>query len=63
MEAANPSGGNGVEDHGNKGSIEEMIENSSREIVKEIHDQMTIVLIHFVGLEKDLELVQKNMGL
>lgn len=61
MEASNSGSKNGAEDLGSSGIMLEMIDKSSKQVVKEIQDQMTVVLSHLVGLGKFMELLQKSM--
>jgi len=61
MTSTNTSSGNGVEDSGSSANVMQMIDKSSKQVVKEIQDQITVVLSHLDGLRKDMELLQKAM--
>ena len=57
----NKCSGNGAEELRHSGSVVKMIDNSSKQIIKEIQEQMTVLLSHLSGLGKYMELMQKVM--
>jgi len=59
--SSNNGSGNGVEELRSSGNVVELITNSSKKIVKEIQDQMIVVLSHLDGIGKYIELIQKSM--
>lgn len=61
MSSANSGNGNKVENSERSRNVMQLIDNSTKLIVKEIQDQIIVLLAHMNGFEKDMELLQKAM--